>query len=164
MDKNKAQHLKVGIDFHGVITAIPDFFRKFNQTLLEQGHLVYILSGGSRQDVREFLQEHEIPYSVIWSIKDYFAAKNKIKYFPNGSFKVEDSLWDNAKAKYCQRKKIDFHIDDSKVYGREFKTPYCHYDAQKHHCVVGKKEVFMLDLQLPPAVVVKEILRFLEKK
>ena len=157
------KRIKIGIDYHGVITANPDFFRKFNRLAMERGCKIYVLSGGSGADIKKFLQSHEIAYSVVWSMLDYFANQNMVSYLPDGSFQVQDALWNEAKAKYCLENGIDFHIDDSALYGQTFETPFCLYDERQKTCFVGKHNQYFIDFHLPPVKVLEQILLFLKQ-
>ncbi len=156
--------VKIGVDYHGVITANPVFFKKFNKRALEKGCEIYILSGGTEGDIKEYLQQHEIVYSVIWSMLDYFERKNMVTYLPDGSFQVKEALWNEAKAKYCRENGINFHIDDSALYGQNFETPFCLYDARQEKCSVGEHNPFFVDFRLPPEEVLERILLFLSQK
>lgn len=158
-----AKRIKIGIDYHGVITANPEFFRDFNRLAIEKGCEIYVLSGGSGADIKKFLQSHEIAYSTVWSMLDYFANQNMVSYLPDGSFQVQDDLWNDAKAKYCLDNGIDFHIDDSALYGQTFETPFCLYDERNKTCSVGKHYQCFIDFHLPPAEVLEQILLFLQQ-
>ena len=103
---------KIGIDFHGVISAAPDLFAKFCHEIRKKGVAVYIISGGPRHDIVHYLTEHQVEYDEVWAILDFYEAK----------------------AKYCAEQNILFHIDDSAVYGRYFVTPYCKYDICHGAC------------------------------
>lgn len=158
------RQVKIGVDYHGVITANPDFFKVFNQKALDKGCKIYILSGGAGQDIKEYLHLHGIVYSVVWSMLDYFERKNMVLHLSDGSFQVKDSLWNEAKAKYCRENGIDFHIDDSALYGENFETPFCLYDARQEVCLTGKHNQLFLNFHLPPEEVLNQILAFLGEK
>ena len=42
---------KIGIDFHGVISAAPGLFAKFCHEIRKRGVKVYVISGGPKKDV-----------------------------------------------------------------------------------------------------------------
>lgn len=128
--------IKIGIDYHGVITANPIFFKKFNAYALEHGCVIYVISGGYRADIESYLQLHDIKYSDIWSMVEHFDNLGKITYYNDGSFHVDNDLWDKAKAQYCAENKIDFHIDDSLIYGKYFTTNFCLYSAVNNNCII----------------------------
>ena len=35
---------------------------------------------------------------------------------------MDDDIWNQTKAKYCEKHNIDLHIDDSPIYGQYFKS------------------------------------------
>lgn len=136
---------KIGVDFHGVINSNPQFFRRLFALFLEHGHRVYIVSGGPREYIKQYLQENDIPYSKIWCIYDHFEARNKVTFLPDGGFYVDDLLWDSAKGKYCRRAHISLQIDDSKIYGRYFTTPYIYYDTATQSFNLNNKQFSTAD-------------------
>ena len=152
--------IKIGIDYHGVITANPVFFKKFNQYAISMGHQVHVISGGHKEGIRKYLEENAIAYSTIWSMVDYYDELNKVKYFADGSFKIDDALWDTAKAWYCAQNKIDFHIDDSVIYGKYFITPFCLYNIIEKKCLINDTYV---DFNLPVSEVLSKIINQIKK-
>ncbi len=147
--------IKIGIDYHGVITANPEFFKKFNHYAINNNCLIYIISGGHKEDIRKFLLSNGIAYSTIWSTVDYYDELNQVKYFADGSFKIDDNLWDKAKAWYCAKNKIDIHIDDSVIYGKYFTTPFCLYNILEKKCLINDKYI---DFTSSPKDVLKAML------
>ncbi len=152
---------KIGIDFHGVITVSPSFFRDFSRLVFEKGGEVYIISGGPYTVVKKFLASWKIPYNEIFSLIDYFADRGEITYFANGNFKVPDELWNKAKAEYCQRKGINIQIDDTPTYGTSFSGPFCLYDAQSRTGKIGDRKI---DFSSSPEHTWQEIEKFLIQK
>jgi hypothetical protein len=150
--------VKIGMDYHGVITANPSFFAQFNKKALEKGCFIYILSGGSKKDIEPFLLSHRISYSTLWSLPDYFKTQHNITFFQNGTFKVDDLLWNKAKAQYCRENEIDFFIDDSMLYGHYFTTLFCLYDHKAARCFLDHGLRKTLDFTLPPVAVLEDIL------
>ena len=144
--------LKIGVDFHGVIDQNPSFFKSFNQKAIDDGHQIYILSGGSEKDVQVYLQENDIPCSHIFSLLDYFKKQNLVTFFEDGRFFVPPELWDEAKAKYCLSNQIDIHIDDSILYGKYFQTPFCLYKAVSNQCHGLKNNITLNFNELPQKV------------
>ncbi len=159
-----AKKIKIGVDYHGVITTNPEFFRDFNHEALQNGCEIYILSGGTEKDINEYLRQHQISYTFIWSMLDHFAQHRQVKFFDDGSFKVKEKLWNEAKAKYCLENGIDFHIDDSALYGQTFETPFCLYDEHQKSCAVGGRNQCVIDFHLPPAQVLEQILSFIKQR
>lgn len=91
--------------------------------------------------IAAYLREHHIPYTTLWCIFNYYLGSGEITFLPDGSFHMDDYLWNKAKADYCRRENITLHIDDSNIYGRYFSTPYCCYDASQHRCRIGNKNI-----------------------
>jgi hypothetical protein len=120
---------------------------------------VHIISGGPYEVISRYLAERQIKYSRLWCIYDYFAQRKELKILPDGSFRVDDELWNNAKAEYCQRENICFHIDDSTFYGRNFKIPYCLYDNQYKICRLNSREI---DFTHSPQRIFREISQICE--
>lgn len=125
---------KIGIDFHGVITALPQNFAVFCHEIRQKNIEVYIISGGPREDVRKYLEAHNIEYDHIWAIIDYCTDIGASTFYDDGTFQVPTEIWDKAKAAYCAKEQIKFHIDDSSIYGKYFVTPYCKYHIKSGIC------------------------------
>ena len=132
---NKRALIKIGLDFHGVVDKYPDYFAKFTQQAVAQGIEIYIITGGPKAVVENYLQEHRIQYTELFAILDYYDAQGQVEYFPNGEFKIPSKLWNTAKGEYCAKHKITLHIDDSTEYGYWFSTPYCVYDSASRQCL-----------------------------
>ena len=152
--------IKIGIDYHGVITANPVFFQKFNRYAIDNNCLIYIISGGHKKDIEECLNNNNIAYSQIWSTLDYYDELSKVRYFEDGTFRVDDALWDSAKARYCAQNKIDVHIDDSAVYGKYFTTPFCLYNILEKKCLINDTYI---DFTLPVQEILNKIINVIGK-
>lgn len=129
--------LKIGLDFHGVITKHPKYFSAFSQAVKERGYELHVITGGPRQAVENYLKRHKIFYSTVFAILDFYDAQGEVEHFSNGEFKVPEKLWNSAKAEYCIAKGINIHIDDSNQYAKWFTTPFCHYDSKTQKCRIG---------------------------
>ncbi|MBE6450473.1 MAG: hypothetical protein E7016_00735 [Alphaproteobacteria bacterium] len=151
---------KIGIDYHGVITANPDFFKKFNRYALDNNCLIYVISGGHTKDIEKYLTEKQISYSAIWSTLDYYDKLQEVRYNQDGTFKVDDILWDSAKALYCAQNDINVHIDDSVVYGKYFTTPFCLYNILEKKCLINDKYI---SFNQTPEKVLKSLLDVTKK-
>ena len=128
-----ANYKKISFDFHGVINTAPEFFAAVLRTLRRHKVRVYVVSGGPREYIEQYLAIHKIPYDALWCIFDYFNAREKVEVAADGSFHIDDALWDAAKGEYCAREKIGLHIDDSEIYGKYFTTPYVRFDSKEQH-------------------------------
>lgn len=128
--------IKIGLDFHGVITDNPSYFKDFAAQALKREMEIHIISGGPKATIEEYLKQWQIPYTEIFAILDFYDAKGCVKFFENGEFKVDDNLWNSAKAAYCKEHHIDLHIDDSLSYSEGFSTPFCFYDGEAKQCLI----------------------------
>lgn len=142
----KKQGLKIGLDFHGVITADPAYFKAFTDEAARAGHQIYIITGGPEKVIQDFLSSEGICCYKLFTILDYYAARGLVTFYPDGNFKMDDELWNSAKGKFCREFKIDIHIDNSQVYGKYFTTPYCLYDQQSKSCTLDNDVVVSLSL------------------
>ena len=117
MNLNKCLH--VGIDIHGVIDAHPKFFARFTKRLQEQGHRVFIITGGQgRPELFEQLTEYDIHYDEFFSITDYHLNNGTEVTFADPLNPWMDAeVWNRTKGDYCRENKIDILIDDTKEYG-----------------------------------------------
>ncbi len=155
------KHLKIGIDYHGVINKEPLFFKELIALALKSGHQITVLSGGSEKDVKKYLDEHNITYSQIFSLLDYFTKRNLVTFYEDGSFYVENEIWNKAKANYCSQNGVDLHIDDSMLYGSYFQTPFCLYSPTNDCCTFIKKNV-TLNFKKEPSEVLSDIVAYFE--
>ena len=151
---------KIGVDFHGVINTKPDFFREFCREALKIGLEVYIISGGPRETILAYLNQYQIPYTKLWCIFDYYEQRQQVEFYDDGSFRIDDELWNKAKAEYCKEHNICIHIDDSAIYGREFVTPYCRYDEKANSCVLNGQQIYLAN----PAQALSQILALCRQK
>lgn len=134
---------KIGIDFHGVINQDPAFFQALTTAAVEQGIEVHIVSGGPRRHIERYAEKYGIRYHKIWCIFDFYKHKELIQFLPDGSFHMDDELWNKAKADYCRQEEIALHIDDSNVYGDYFTSPYCLYNPTDKSCTINGKTIAM---------------------
>lgn len=152
MRKNK---LKIGLDFHGVINERPEYFAQFCFAALAKGYEIHIITGGPQDVVAAILDTCNIPYTKIFAIRDYYDALGEVEHFANGEFKIDDKLWDSAKAEYCSHNGINIHIDDSSHYAKWFSTPFCHYYGDENKCITENK--FKIDFSLSAELALQEI-------
>lgn len=152
---------KIGLDFHGVITDNPEYFRLFTELARDKGWEIHIITGGPHDVITKFLEAWHITYDKLFTILDYYDAQGKVTFLDDGSFHMDDKLWDSAKAEYCRQHQIDFHIDDSRIYGKYYTTPYCLYNRQAKKC---KYETTVVDMAAPPHIALGQIDAFLHKK
>ena len=149
---------KIGLDFHGVVSAEPEVFAEFCKEIRQFGVSVYIISGGPREGIIQYLDAHGIEYDYVWAILDVCEQTGTVAFYDDGSFQVPTDIWDKAKAEYCAKEGIDFHVDDSSIYGQYFVTPYCKYDICNGCCEL--KSGLKVDFSQPKqaAIIVAEFL------
>jgi len=152
--------MKIGIDYHGVITENPRFFARFTKAAIDKGIEIFVISGGLKKDVEAYLKEHNILYIGIFALLDYFKAKNMVTFYEDGSFFVANDVWNRAKANYCRQNGIDVHIDDSMLYGAYFQTPFCLYSGKKEECTMIKHQI-SVDFNQPAEKVLEDLLQAL---
>ena len=140
---------KIGVDFHGVISAQPQEFATFCHEIRARGVKVYIISGGPKDAVIDFLDRYNIEYDCVWAILDYCVELGIAVEYDAEGFHIPTEIWDKAKADYCAKERIQFHIDDSNVYGRHFVTPYCQYNISSSYCLLDNQ--FKVDFTKPKA-------------
>lgn len=138
---------KIGLDFHGVISAEPKVFATFCREIRQLGVEVYIISGGPKKDIIKYLKAYDIEYDHIWAILDECEVTGTVSFYDDGSFQVPTEIWDKAKAEYCAKEGVDFHVDDSSIYGKYFVTPYCKYDICQGSCEL--KSGLQVDFKQP---------------
>lgn len=131
INENKSSVFKIGIDIHGVIDKMPDFFSFLSESIIKNGGEVHIITGGTwNDDLINELNSYGIKWTHYFSVYDYmlnnFEPIIGEVIFPDGTkqkkFKNED--WNSAKAKYCEDNSISLHIDDKISYGQYFVTPF----------------------------------------
>lgn len=117
---------RLGLDIHGVIDASPKFYSILTKLFMEAGHEVHILTGSHITDeVRRKLHEMGIMWTHLFSISDHHKSNGKdIIYDKEGTPWIDDESWNRTKADYCRKNGIDYHIDDTAVYGDFFTTPF----------------------------------------
>jgi nicotinamide-nucleotide adenylyltransferase len=121
--------LKIGFDLHGVVDKKPAHFVALANSVRRGGGEVHVITGQSRDGV---LERELLSYNggikwwdAIFSITDQLLATS-VPYTIDeiGGKAFPDADWDSAKAKYCEKEGMTFHVDDSSVFGKFFKTPY----------------------------------------
>lgn len=127
---------RIGVDFHGVINHDPLFFRAFCAHALQNGDELFIISGGPREYIARYLSENKIPYTHLWCILDECIRRDIVTFYPDGSFFVDHTIWNEAKGIYCRQNKIGLHIDDCEIYGLSFTTPFCLYQARSREFII----------------------------
>jgi hypothetical protein len=129
MSNNK---FKLGLDVHGVIDSIPNFFSFLSESFIKNGGEVHIITGGSwSENLQKQLNSYGIKWTHHFSVYDYM-LENNYKYSGNITFndgtvqkRFNDSDWNKVKAEYCNKNNVSLHIDDKIIYNANFETPFC---------------------------------------
>lgn len=122
---------KVGLDLHGVIDTLPEFFSFLSDSIIKNGGEVHIITGGSwTKELQNQIESHGIKWTHKFSVYDYLieigTEKEGEHTFVDGTIqdKFPKEIWDKVKADYCKDNGINLHIDDTLVYNDYFTTPF----------------------------------------
>lgn len=99
---------KIGIDFHGVISAAPGLFAKFCHEIRKRGVKVYVISGGPKKDVVKYLDENRIEYDTVWAILDFYEQQGKAELFPTGALRLTQRCGTRPRPNTVRRKTSGF--------------------------------------------------------
>ena len=120
----KAQY-KIGLDIHGVIDKYPGEFSFITKELKDLGYEIHILTGHLPDDeIKQELKKYNIVYDKLFSILGHHRKLNSKMWQDDRGWWIDDLLWNKTKGEYCLEQGINFHLDDSPVYGNYFSTPY----------------------------------------
>ena len=130
MNIKENKMMKLGLDFHGVITDNNNFFKLLASTIMATGGEVHIITGARYDTFERQCKELDVyvPYTNFFSISDYHIdIGTPVDLTDTGFPKMDTMIWDKTKANYCREHGIDLMIDDSPHYGKHFTTPYMLY-------------------------------------
>lgn len=139
---------KVGLDLHGVIDSMPEFFAFFTKAIIDAGGEIHIITGGTSEKDIKLLEDYGIRWTHFFSISDYHREKGTPTQgtHPKYGFpQISDQEWDRTKGEYCQKHGIDLHIDDTLIYNDYFTTPFCRLWTHNHHPKGTHKDTRHLD-------------------
>lgn len=118
--------MKIGLDYHGVITKYPKIIGRLASILfLAGGNEIHIITGHSLPPEFKDRLSKIFPMMIvhkIYSLTDELEARG----FPftindKGGKMFDKEVWNKEKSIYCENNGIDIMIDDSPVYGQYFK-------------------------------------------
>jgi hypothetical protein len=131
ISESNSHKFKVGLDLHGVIDTLPEFFSFLSDSIIKNGGEVHIITGGSwTSDLQNQIKSYGVVWTHHFSVYDFLVesgSNSEGKHvFIDGTTqtKFPDELWDKVKADYCNSNKIDLHIDDTLTYNNYFSTPF----------------------------------------
>ena len=137
---------KIGLDCHGVIDSMPEFFSFLTNAVVNAGGEVHIITGGITRADKSILQKYNIKYTHFFSITDYhndLGTPTSGKHPKYGFPMIDDVEWDKTKGDYCKRMGIDLHIDDTLAYNEFFSTPFCRLWSHNNHPKINKDDKYL---------------------
>ena len=142
----------LGLDVHGVIDAMPEFFAFLTDSFIKNGGEVHILTGGHwDEEFDKQLKDYGVKWTHKFSVYDHLikTGTNIVGeiQFPDGTIqqKFEDGAWDHVKADYCKQNNISLHIDDTLIYNDFFETPFARLWSHNQKPKASHKDVRHLD-------------------
>ena len=143
---------KLGLDVHGVIDSMPEFFSFLTDSFIKNGGEIHIITGGRwDSEFEKQLNNFGVKWTHKFSVYDYLKESDaevigKVQ-FPDGTiqkkFKNED--WDLIKSQYCKENGIDLHIDDTLIYNNFFSTPFARLWTHSGQSKAPHKDVRHMD-------------------
>jgi hypothetical protein len=126
--------MKIGFDIHGVIDKNPKLFSELINTFREKGYEIHILTGSLiSKELLDELDSYEIKYDKLFSILEYHKSTGTKMWEDERGWWIDQDVWDKTKGEYCEKNNIKFHIDDTRIYGKYFMTPFGHITPIKEN-------------------------------
>ena len=128
--------MKIGLDIHGVLDKHL-FLKELAALLVSNGHEVHIITGAmwenkSNVELEQLGIMRGIHYTHFFSIADTLLSGGaEVEWKDDVNPVFDEYLWNKIKGDYCKNHNIDFHLDDSDIYGKYFSTPYAHLHDNK---------------------------------
>ena len=152
LTESTSAKFKIGLDLHGVIDALPEFFAFLTDSVIKNGGEVHIITGGSwSKELENQINSYGVKWTHKFSVYDHLIeidtpTTGEIK-FPDGTIqkKFVGDAWDRAKGDYCREQGITFHIDDTLIYNDFFTTPFCRLWTHNNKPKASHKDVRHLD-------------------
>lgn len=150
VNESTSQKIKLGLDIHGVLDALPEFFSFLTDSFIKNNAEVHIITGGSWKNVEESLKKLNISYTHSFSVYDHLLKNAETigdVEFPDGTVqkRFNDDVWDKCKSDYCREHNITLHIDDTLAYNEFFTTPFCRLWTHNNKPKVSHKSFRHLD-------------------
>lgn len=120
--------MRIAFDFHGVLQAYPEKFKKILADLTTN-HRIYIISGPPLEEIEEQLEltgyEQGYHYDYIISVVDWLKDQGvEMKLNQQGSYYCKQRYWWESKGLICEAEEIDMLFDDSILY-KEYMKEDC---------------------------------------
>ncbi len=139
---------KLGLDIHGVLNALPEFFAFLTDSIIKNGGEVHLITGGTwNKELEAEVNKYNIKYTHNFSVYDYLIESNAKQLgsisFEDGTIqrKFEDEQWDRVKGEYCLKNNISLHIDDTLIYNNYFTTPFCRFWSHNNKPKASHKSI-----------------------
>ncbi len=131
--------MRLGLDIHGVINKSPDMFANLTQWAKSKGYEIHVLTGSKlTDDIHNELKDYGIIYDNLFSILDHHSTlETEMWQDSKSNWWIDDDVWNQTKGIYCKENNIDLHIDDTKIYGKYFETPFSHFTIDGHIEIKG---------------------------
>lgn len=129
---------KIGFDIHGVIDQNPELFSKIINKLKGLGYEIHILTGSLiNQNLLTELSLYDIAYDKIFSILEYHKDNDTDMWEDSkGNLWLDEDTWNETKGNYCNKNNIKLHIDDTKIYGNNFKDGFGHLTPTRENPII----------------------------
>ena len=119
---------KLGIDWHGVMDALPQSLAWLSRAIVDAGGEVHILTGMTwTKDCDKQLEEWGVKYTHTFSIFDHHTNIGTEIIGWHDKFnipRISNIDWDQTKGEYCRQNNITLHLDDTTEYNKYFSTPF----------------------------------------
>ena len=117
----------IGLDLHGVLDTHADKMIPLLKDLFEQGVVIHVLSGPSKNQVEQELQDlgylPEIHYHYVFSVVDYLKSEQvEMWKDTNNTWWAQDEVWWKSKGYYCKITHCEYLFDNSERY-QEYMSP-----------------------------------------
>lgn len=142
LGQNKNEYMetfKLGIDWHGVLDALPESLSWLTRAIVNNGGEVHIITGMTwTPECEEQLKKWDVKWTHHFSIFDHHEKLKTPVIGFHEKFqipKISDLTWDMTKGEYCSEHNITLHLDDTLIYNEFFTTPFArlwtHNDSPK---------------------------------
>jgi len=116
---------KIGFDIHGIIDENPILFKDIIDEFRDMNYQIHLLTGSLiTNKLVDELKDYDINYDRLFSILGYHRKLGSEMWQDDRGWWIDDTEWNMTKGIYCKNVNMDFHLDDTKIYGKYFDTPF----------------------------------------
>lgn len=148
IQESTTSKFKLGLDIHGVLNALPEFFAFLSESIINNSGEVHLITGGTwNKTLQDEVDKYNIKYTHVFSVYDHLieSEANQIGSisFEDGTIqrKFEDEQWDRVKGEYCSKNNITMHIDDTLIYNEYFTTPFARFWSHNNKPKASHKSI-----------------------